>query len=244
MYPTQDARIDDPRVQALEAELADFSYIVSHDMMAKFRHVKGFAELLGQDLGADLSPASGGKLDRIRCAAEEGQAMLTELLQFSRIQQAPLELQSCDAAGLIDATRLQMGPQIRESGATFEVEPLGRVRIDPTLATEAFARVVDNAIKFRDRDRPLRIVVRRVRDSSRWAVQVCDNGPGVAPELREKLFRMFYRLEPNSGRPGVGAGLTICRRIFRRHGGEVQIVDCPDGLCVEFSLPLSAIDEP
>jgi signal transduction histidine kinase len=66
---------------------------------------------------------------------------------------------------------------------------------------------------------------------------VRDNGVGVEPRHREAAFAMFRRLNGGDVYPGAGAGLAICRRIARRHGGEARFVDCAEGACVEFAVP-------
>ncbi|WP_374571144.1 ATP-binding protein [Phenylobacterium sp.] len=226
----------DERAVALEQELGDFSYIVSHDLMATFRHVKGFLGLLARDLDPTLTDRQRDFVARIDGAADACQTMLDELRVYSRVQQQPLALADCDGARLFEAARLQLA-QAQDADVEIRVGALGAVRADHRLLVDALRRVLDNAVKFRRPDAPVRVEVERAADETDWVVRVTDNGIGVDPGLREKVFQMFYRARRDT--PGQGAGLTICRRIFRRHGGDVRLVDCDQGACVELRLPLT-----
>jgi signal transduction histidine kinase len=225
------------RIAAVELELADFTSTVAHDVSACFRQINGFLGLLMRDLDGKLEPAQRDTADRIADAAAKGHGMMEEMLAYSRAQQAVLDIAACDATLLADEARLRLSGEIRRSGAQIEVAPLGRVRVDRALMSRAFAHVLDNALKFRRADFAPCVTVTLAPDDDRWAARIRDNGVGVAPDERESAFRMFHRLNPDAGHSGVGAGLSISRRILRRHGGDVRFIDCSDGACVELSLP-------
>ena len=114
---------------------------------------------------------------------------------------------------------------------------VAQMQADPQLLTVVFHRLVDNALKFgRPGVRP-RVDIRPAHDEQTWRVRITDNGVGVPASNREKVFGMFHRLHGEERYPGVGAGLAICRRIARRHGGEIRFVNQDEGACVELALP-------
>jgi light-regulated signal transduction histidine kinase (bacteriophytochrome) len=222
---------------AAERELQEFSYIVSHDLAASFRHLAGFSRLLVGELGDDLSIRQRDYADHIRAAADKCHAMVEQLLAFSRVQQKTLQRVRQDAAPSMQLAMLGLARQIREAEAEISVEPLGDVYADADLLGMAFRCLLDNAIKFRRPEVPLRITVQAASDETGWRLRIADNGCGVETAYRERAFRMFLRLNGEDAYPGVGAGLAICRRIARRHGGEAMFVDCTDGACIELALP-------
>jgi light-regulated signal transduction histidine kinase (bacteriophytochrome) len=225
-----------------DRELAEFGYVVSHDLGNCFRQISAFLDLLRDDLGADLTTRQRAYVDRVCEASISGRAMLEALLMFSRIQNHRLSLADCDANDMAKDALIALRQQISESGAVFELGDLGRVSADPDLLAEIFQRVFDNAIKFRRPGEPPRVQVSLVRDDRDWIVQVQDDGVGVPPAQVETIFRMFHRLEPGRRDAGVGAGLTICRRVARVHGGDVVLRGGDRGACVEIRLPKTAID--
>jgi signal transduction histidine kinase len=136
---------------------------------------------------------------------------------------------------------LQLSSQLHVTNAEVVIEgPLGAVTVDAELMTMAVKQVLDNAIKFSRSDVRPRVIVSARHSDTNTALRFADQGIGLAPEYREKAFRMFWQLSPERGRPGVGAGLALARRIARRHGGDTRFVEASAGACVEINLPSSA----
>jgi signal transduction histidine kinase len=220
---------------AIEKELSEFSYIVSHDLAASCRHLSQFSQLLLRNLG-DLTDPQRSYANHIRAAGEKCQMMMEQLLLFSRIQQRELKHELRDATLLAEAAFLQLSHQVREADAIISIEPLGSVYGDPELLTLMFRELMDNAIKFRSPDRPCRVQVRAAQEGDQWIARITDNGIGLAGEQQEKAFRMFWQLNGEKT-SGVGAGLAICRRIARRHNGEVRFASTNEGTRAEIVLP-------
>jgi light-regulated signal transduction histidine kinase (bacteriophytochrome) len=228
---------DDIRQTDAEQELQAFSYIVSHDLSASFRHVAEFSRLLLGEIGDGLTSSQRSHADRIGAATDKCQAMMEQLLAFSRVQQKTMLFARQDPTSILRTVMLQLSAEIQTAQAEISIAPLGEAHADMDMLAQAFACLLDNAIKFRRPGARPRITVEAARDEVFWRLRVTDNGLGVEPAFREKAFRMFHRLNGEDAYPGVGAGLTISRRIARRHGGEVRFVDCDEGACVELILP-------
>jgi light-regulated signal transduction histidine kinase (bacteriophytochrome) len=224
------------RTEALEAELRDFSYMVSHDLAASFRHVSEFSRLLTADLDDGLSPRQRAHVEYIQSAAIRCQAMMDGMLTFSQTQQKAIAPTHHDATLTMRLAMRQLA-NLETSGAEVTLAPLGEVFADAKLLAIAFGSLLDNAIKFGVPGvRPL-VRIEAAHDIDAWRVRVTDNGVGVDPKQAERAFQMFRRLNGEDAFAGVGAGLAICRRIARRHGGDVRFADCSKGACVELSLP-------
>jgi signal transduction histidine kinase len=225
------------RTAAVEDELREFSYIVSHDLAASFRHLAGFSRLLLGELGDELTGRQREHADQIRAASDKCLLMMEQLLVFSRVQQNPFEPARQDATPTMQLVMLQLAMEVRAADAQITVEPLGEAYADPGLLAIAFCHALDNAIKFaRPGVRP-RIAIQNASDEAFWRVRIVDNGLGIAPEHRERVFGMFQHLNGEETFLGVGAGLAICRRIARRHGGEARFIDRAEGACFELALP-------
>ncbi len=221
-----------------ERELSEFSYIVSHDLAAPLRHVAAFSTLLTRSLGPEARPEQIAYCESIQTATQKCQVMMAELLAFSRAQQTQMTIETCDATLLMEVAMLQLSAEVQAAGADITIEPLGRARMDSALMTLAFKYALSNAIKFRLADAPVKINVSAETHPDAWTVRFADNGPGVALDRQEKLFRMFYQDESEGAFPGVGAGLAILLRILRRHGGSARFVEVERGACLELSLPV------
>jgi len=232
-YPDPGPSRDNP----VERELEDFIYIVSHDMAASVRHVTEFSRLLINDLGDSLTPRQRSFAARVLTTGERSQEMLEQLLAFSRVQQKPLAPAPQDATHQMKIACLKLSSQIHVAHADVRLEPLGTVVADPDLLELVFHHLLDNAIKFSRPGVEPRVDVSVSETSRWWILRIADNGQGVPPEYREKAFRMFQLLHPEGVYPGQGVGLTLCRRIARRHGGDIRFIDQAAGACVEVTLP-------
>ena len=226
----------DSRAEAVEQELEAFTYIVSHDLVASFRHVAQFSQMLMGDLGDSLTGRQKAHADAIIAATGKCQVMMEELLVFSRLQQKALTPVRQDATLLMRQTMLQLGVA---GSAQIEIslEPLGEVYADASLLVLAFQHLLGNAIKFHRPDARPKVAIAPAHDDRVWRMRLADNGLGLEPPQRERAFRMFQRMHGQDAFPGIGSGLAICRRVARRHGGEVTFLDCDEGACVELALP-------
>lgn len=236
--PRSARQLQDPadRAVALEAELKDFSYMVSHDLAASFRHVTEFSRLLTAELGGGLSPRQRAHVEYIQSAAVRCQAMMDGMLTFSQTQQTAIAPTRHDATQTMRLTMRQQA-DLETRGAKVTLAPLGEVFADPKLLAIAFGNLLDNAIKFGIPGVKPLVSIEPAHDADAWRVRITDNGTGVDPKQAERAFQMFRRLNGDDAFPGVGVGLAICRRIARRHGGDVRFVECEAGACVELSLP-------
>jgi signal transduction histidine kinase len=229
------------KATSVEKELSEFSYIVSHDLAASCRHLAQFSQLLLRDLGPLLTDPQRNYAKHIQAAGEKCQAMMEQLLVFSRIQSRELNSAPHDALAIIGAAQLQLGEKLRECGAEISVDGAGIVIGDADLLTMTFRELIDNAMKFRKPDQNCRIHVTTRHEHGRFIARVADNGIGLADDVREKAFRMFWQRKPDGLAGGIGAGLAICRRVARRHGGDVRFIDHDDGCCLELDLPAPPI---
>lgn len=229
------------KATSVEKELSEFSYIVSHDLAASCRHLVQFSQLLLKDLGPLLTDPQRNYANHIQAAGAKCQAMMEKLLAFSRIQSRELNSGPHDVAAIVGAAQLQLSDQARACGAEISADVSGIVVGDADLLTMTFRELIDNAMKFRRPEQPCRICVTASHEGGRFAARISDNGIGFADELREKAFRMFWQLKPAGLAGGVGAGLAMCRRAARRHGGDVRFVDHAGGCCLELDLPIPPI---
>jgi light-regulated signal transduction histidine kinase (bacteriophytochrome) len=227
---------DEPPIAA-ESELQTLSYAVAHDLSASIRYMTSFSRMLTADIGEDLTKKQRLYADQLQTAGDDCAAMLQALLVYSQVQGRGLVRAQHDPTPVIRLQGFRLTGGAASEGAEISIEPLGPVNADQDLLSQAVAALLDNAIKFRRPGVAPRVVVAPAHDDAYWRIRVRDNGIGVDPQYREAAFSMFRRLNRADAYPGVGAGLAVCRRIARRHGGEAKFADCSEGACVEFEVP-------
>lgn len=225
-------------------ELAAFSYSVSHDLRAPFRHVSSYAELLRSRAADKLNDRERHYLDSIIEAASSAGTLVDGLLHFSQLGRATLARVEVDVGRLVDEVRNLLEPDLRERNVHWTVHPLPTVTGDPTMLRLVMQNLLSNAIKYsRDRAKPeIEVGCHSTPETHQFYVR--DNGRGFDMAYAGKLFGVFQRLHREEEFEGIGIGLANVRRIVERHGGRVWAEGRLDhGATFHFSLPRSAAAE-
>src|SRR5262249_56628298 len=126
---------------------------------------------------------------------------------------------------------------IDETGAEVTRDPLPTVMADAWQQGQLLQNLIGNAIKFHGTEPP-RVHLGTERQANEWLFSVRDNGIGMEPQYRERIFLIFQRLHSRADYPGTGIGLAICQRIVERHGGRIWVESQPgEGSTFFLTLP-------
>lgn len=107
---------------------------------------------------------------------------------------------------------------------------------DPAALGDVVQNLITNTVKHARQDRPPRVWIRGGEVGDRMGLTVADDGPGIAPDPRDRALQMFARIDGSSS--GAGLGLAICQRIAQAHGGDLRLEEAPEGgLAVTLELP-------
>jgi two-component system sensor histidine kinase/response regulator len=223
---------------AANQELEAFSYSVSHDLRAPLRHIDGFAGLLAKHLEPRLDETGRRYLTTISGAAKQMDALIDDLLTFSRIGSAELRRTWVDLAGLVREVRGILEPETAGRHITWEIGDLPEVQGDPRLLRLVLQNLIGNALKYTRTRREARIEIGVRREATEIVLFIRDNGVGFDMRYAERLFGVFQRLHTSAEFEGTGIGLASVRRIVRRHGGRVWAEGEVDrGASFSFALP-------
>jgi light-regulated signal transduction histidine kinase (bacteriophytochrome) len=222
------------------AELEQLAYVASHDLQEPLRMVASYMQLLEQQytdrLDADAHEFIGFAVD----GAKRMQALIEDLLAYSRVASRAKPLQPTDCAAVVQTVLRSLRMAIEESGAEIQCGALPVVMGDAAQLTQLFQNLIANAIKFRGNQSPQIQLHAEPEDAEGafWRFAVQDNGIGIAPEYFDRIFVMFQRLHNRSAHPGTGIGLAICKKIVERHGGRIWVEPAPQqGAVFQFTLP-------
>lgn len=212
----------------------NFLSLISHKLKTPLSSINGYSQLLYED--AKKQPQAAFLASSLRTILTQGQklALLVEkLLNFTVLEQLGepgVETRPFDLAAAAAQAVESLEPWILEREARVSVDidaslkPLG----DAALVRDVIKNLVENAIKF-SKEKPPTVSVTAAAAAGAVEVRVADDGPGIPPEQRERVFDKFYQIDASfTGQvDGWGLGLTFVKRVLERLGGSVRIEPGP-----------------
>jgi PAS domain S-box-containing protein len=218
-------------------ELAQFAYVASHDLQEPLRMVSSFLQLIEKRYAVTLDDEGKKYISFAVDGAKRMQALIHALLSLSRVQTRARPAESSDCAKIFRDVMNDLQLTIAEADATVTCDALPTVMGDSIQIAQIFQNLLSNALKFRGKD-AARIHVGAVRWEDEWEFSVSDNGIGIEPQFFGRIFGIFQRLHSRDERPGIGIGLTVCKKIIERHGGKIRIESTPGhGVAFFFTIP-------
>ncbi|MDA8249461.1 MAG: ATP-binding protein, partial [Rhodospirillales bacterium] len=226
------------RLASINKELEAFSYSVSHDLRAPFRHIVGYAQLLKRFEGDRLTERGNRYIDTIVESALSAGTLVDSLLNFSQMGRATLTPMPIDMNALVAEVRARLTIDDGAHRVIWRVADLPPTRADPIMLRLVVQNLLDNAIKFSSAREPAEIEVACTANETEYVYSVRDNGAGFDMAYVGKLFGVFQRLHRVEEFAGTGIGLANVKRIVERHGGRVWAEGrVGKGATFFFSLP-------
>lgn len=229
---------------------------VSHELQTPIAVIKGFSGLLSD---AEVPVTVQQAREKAAIIHEESrrlERMVSQLLYATRLQAGGVSLrrEPVDLGGLVIRSAHRLEPLAAERGCTLRVEVLGTigdVQADEEKIAQVLSNLIENAIKYATdmapsdggegaRQKPCEVEVRARDLNDEVEVSVCDRGPGIQDEDRERIFHAFQRGRGATRAAGSGLGLFICKSIVESHGGRIGVDSVEGGGArFYFTLPRS-----
>lgn len=233
------------RVRASEESQERFLRHISHELKTPLATIKEGIELLADGIPGPLTPQQGEVLAILRNGIQHFQVLINNLLDFNLVRSnKALNREEVDLMELVQSiVRLHQLTAQRKS-VEFELkgEPL-QVSVDRSVLSAAIDNLVSNAVHFSPEGGKVHL---------RWwckpeglTLLIGDEGPGIAPDEREKVFLPFFQGKATRVGPlkGTGIGLSVARECIELHKGQIRILDADRGAWLEMFLPGSALTQ-
>jgi len=211
-------------------DLQQFAYSASHDLQEPIRNVAIYSEIVAERYG-DLMDAEGRQfLGFLTEGGRRLSMLISDLLTYTRagVVESDKARDTADSSAVLQHTLSSLAEAMRESGATVTHDGLPEVTMSEAHLQQVFQNLISNALKYR-RDDPPQIHISAVPDEGAWRFSVRDNGIGIDPQYKEKIFGVFKRLHCDRRYSGTGIGLAICHRVVERYGGRIWVESAPGG---------------
>ena len=229
------------------AELDQFASIASHDLQEPLRKVLAFSDRLKTKYAAALDERGLDYLERMRSSTQRMQTLVKDLLNYARVTSKARRFVSVDLAVLTQEVVADLEVRIERTCGRVEVGDLPMLTADPTQLRQLLQNLIGNALKFHRPEVPPVVTVQvqpaLAGTPAAYQLTIQDNGIGFEEEYREHIFAPFQRLHGSGEYEGTGIGLAVCRKIARRHGGDITVASAPgQGSTFTVTLPASPLE--
>lgn len=215
----------------------DFDRLVSlaaHDLQEPLHAMSVFLDLLQVKCGHRLGGSGNDYITRVQRLSGRMTQLVQGLLTYSKIGNAPFQIETVCLARLVDAVLSDLQGTIQETGGRVQVGWLPIVSGQADHLRLLFHHIIQNAVKFHHPGHPPVVTIcgqllperRHSRSEAPGIlcrVDIQDQGIGMAEDQADKVFKLFQRLHRSDEYDGVGIGLAVCQRIIERHGGRISV---------------------
>lgn len=218
-------------------ELDNFAYIASHDLKAPLRGIDQLATWIEEDLADTLNEGTKKHLRLMRTRINRMEYLLSDLLKYARAGTNQGEPEEINSAEIIKEIF-----ELTCVNENFTLEMKGEFPcfVSTKVAFQLVIRnLITNALKHHDKDKgTISVSVSNIK--SQYVFEVSDDGPGIAPENRERVFGLFQTLRPRDEVEGSGMGLAIVKKMVESFGGAILVTgNTPRGSVFSFSWPIT-----
>jgi len=243
LYAELEARVAarTAELQAANEDLRRFTAVLAHDVRQPLTTIHGFAEMLEDRSGDDLSAEARYAIAAILRATHNLTGFVNGVVDFATASRRTPDITPVAMADLVDDVVVRLQHDIAKRDASVSWNGLPEIIGDRRLLSQALQNLISNALNHTPADRKPAVVVSAEACGDGWELAVSDNGAGVPLDERARVVQAFQR-GAHAATSGAGLGLATCRRIAELHGGTLEITDAGTG-GARISLRVPAITD-
>ena len=220
-------------------DLEQFAYAASHDLQEPLRGIKIYSQLLERRYKDRLDADGIQFLGFLSTGANRMEMLVRDLLAYTHVGHVDYPSEIIDAGQALHLALDNLAEAIKASDARVTYDPLPAVSVHLTQMQQVFQNLIGNAIKYRRANVPPAIHIDAMQQGTHWVFTVTDNGIGIEPVYKERIFGLFKRLHNNDTYSGTGIGLALCQRIVERYHGRIWVESEPGaGSKFRFTIPV------
>lgn len=242
LYTDLQSQIDivrqrEARISEQRDTLEVFTRSLAHDLKEPVRTICSFADMIDDHAFSDAAACE--HMQYVRSAGQRMDLMIRKVFNYTQLCGTyTFEIENMKLDDAVTEAIRRLSPLVKGLNAVISSDALPVVAVNREQAVTLMENLIANAIEHTPHPVKIHIAATREADGN-WAIRVTDNGPGIAPEYREKIFKPFFRLDRKETHAGLG--LTVCRKIVELQGGTITCSTTPGhGAEIRFTLPGAA----
>lgn len=205
-------------------DLEQFAYIASHDLNEPLRMIGNFTSLLTKRYKHNLDEDAIQYFKFIEDGVSRMSKLIYSLLTYSRVGRKEMTYQEIKLNNILGDKLLDLSQVIKERNVLIEKEDMPDIFGEKEQIGMVFYNLIHNGIKFNKKDQPKIIIKHHPQPNENyWKFSITDNGIGIDPKYRDRIFEIFKRLHNKRDFAGTGIGLSVCQKIIFRHSGQIWI---------------------
>lgn len=219
-------------------ELRQFAYVASHDLKEPLRMIGSYTQLIQRLFKNQLDENSELYFHYVTDGVTRMNNLLDALLKYATVGKREEEKKPVDLNYVVEICQVNLKILIDETQTEIHTHKLPTLNSLSSLLVQLLQNLLSNAIKFRNVDTQPLIQIKAQEEATEYIISVSDNGIGIKPEFKERIFVIFQRLHSRTKYQGTGIGLAICQKIMQRLGGKIWVESTyGEGSTFYFSLP-------
>ena len=218
-------------------DLEDFNYMVSHDLKAPLKNIKGLTAILKTEVSGEHKVT----VTHIATMANRMEQLIGKLFLYSKAQQLSVQKSVFDLEKMMNSCYEEVTKEYHYKNIQFDLQTLPKAFGDEVAIRQVRQNLLSNALKYASKKPIIKIIVYAKQQKNQLVIGIKDNGTGFNEEEKDKLFQRFQRLHKSSEFEGTGLGLAICQQIIEKHNGKIWAENNKQaGATFYFSLPLAS----
>lgn len=240
---SQDLQSYIKKLEISNQELEQYAHVIAHDLREPLRMVSSYVGLLARKHTEDFDEVSQEFVEFALSGTKRMDQMIRDVLDYATLPQKLNEINSTPVSLNLPASHAidMLKNKIAESACDITVEELPEVLCKESYISIVFQNLIENAIKYRQEEVPLKVLISAERQDENWLIFVKDNGSGFPPEALTRIFEMFKRWNELKDGESSGIGLATCRKIMEHNNGQVWAESAGEGQGATFILSFPAL---
>lgn len=212
------------QAQAINSELRDFSYSVSHDLKSPANTMQLILSELSECNDTASLEERQDLITHAQATVSGMKGLIDDVLSYTDVIGQQIEFERTDLTLLVDSVLAGVRADVERTSAIVKVGDLPEVMAVPTQVSIALQNLILNAIKFTKDDAPADISIQaEPAGEGKVKISIKDQGIGISETKKQEIFQLFKKLNSQADYGGNGLGLAICRRIARNHGSDIHV---------------------